>query len=113
MLTNTAWADGQKELDIVIAALRLTLGAKEARAETYPLAVVSQNAAARRFRRALKGACRHHGRPRRTGADQPSRFANSKLRRHNPERGERRGSVMRFTDMEKKENLVFAARTFV
>ena len=54
MLTNTAWADGQKELDIVIAALRLTLGAKEARAETYPLAVVSQNAAARRFRRALK-----------------------------------------------------------
>jgi hypothetical protein len=28
VLTNTAWADGQKELDIVIAVLRLTLGTK-------------------------------------------------------------------------------------
>jgi hypothetical protein len=48
VLTNSAWADGQKELDIVIARLRLTLGAKEARAETYSLAVVSLHAVSRR-----------------------------------------------------------------
>lgn len=114
VLTNTAWANGQKELDIVIAVLRLTLGAKEVRAETYPLAVVSLHAVSRRYRRgfsnehaAIMGDLAALAQVEIPDAPTPDFVVTA------PSGGEWRGSVMRFADLEKKENIVFAVRTFV
>jgi hypothetical protein len=76
--------------------------------------VVSLHAAARRFRRgfskehaAIMGDLAALAQINLPDAPTPNFVVTT------PSGGERRGLVMRFTDMEKKENLVFAARTFV
>jgi hypothetical protein len=114
VLTNTAWRGGQKELDLVIAGMRLTLGAKKVRAETYPLAVVSLHAVSRRYRRgfsnehaAIMGDLTALAQVEIPDAPTPEFFVTA------PSGGEWRGSVMRFADLERKESIVFAVRTFV